>query len=198
MKTLIISILFAGFLMNTLPAQEVDRQLNEAHQAYQAGKLQDSRHALQQALHDIDLLIGAEILKLLPQSLGQMETQESEDHISSMGIAGILVSRNYVYNEGEKSASVNIMGDSPMLAGVNALLSLPVFIGDSNQKRIRVGGQRALLQKNDDGEGGISWDVQVPMGTTLLSFNATGFDDENTITEMVNSFPVEEIARLTR
>ena len=198
MKTLIITLLFAGLLVNTLPAQEVDRQLNEAHQAYQAGKLQDSRHALQQALHDIDLLIGAEILKLLPENLGEMQTRENEDHISSMGVAGILVTRSYIYNEGEKSASVNIMGDSPMLAGVNALLSLPVFIGDSNQKRIRVGGQRALLQKNDDGEGPVSWDVQVPMGTTLLSFTASGFDDENTVTEMVNTIPVEEIARLTR
>lgn len=189
--------LMAGILCNVY-TQEVSKQLNEAHAAYGSGKLQDARFALQQALNEIDMVIGAEILKMLPAEMAGMPKNTQEDNVTTVGIMGLFVTRYYRAPEGEDHVSIQIISDSPLLSGYNALLAMPVFFGDANQKRIRVGSRRALLQKNEDEQGNLSWDVQLPLGNTLLSFSCKGPGDENTVTELVNSIPVDEIERLVR
>lgn len=198
MKKTIIIILLLGFSFIPVNAQEVSKQLQEAHSAYNSGNLQEARFALQQAMNEIDMAIGAEIMKLLPSAMADIPLSESEDNIATAGFMGIIVNRHYNAQDTDKTASIEIISDSPMLTGVNALLSLPVFMGDSNQKRIRVGSKKALLQKNENESGVVSWDVQVPMGSTLLSFSCSGIDDEKTVTELVNTIPVDDISRLTR
>jgi hypothetical protein len=93
---------------------------------------------------------------------------------------------------------VEIITDSPLIAGINAILALPLIASDPNQKRIRVSSYRAMLTRSDDGAGNVSWDVQVPMGSTLLTFKSNGPTDEKTVTDMVNSIKVDEILRLIR
>jgi len=198
MKKIFLSILFLGLIFTNLTAQDVGTQLNTASSAYGSGNLQETRFALQQALHEIDMAIGAEILKILPASLNNMPKEESGDNVSSVGLMGLMVGRKYSATDGSASASVDIITDSPMLAGINAILALPMIASDPNQKRIRVSSYRALLTRSDDGAGNLSWDVQVPMGSTLLTFNCQGPTDEKTVTDMVNSIKVDEILRLIR
>jgi hypothetical protein len=184
--------------LGSLRAQDVNNQLNEARSSYTSGNLQDARFALQQALNEIDMAIGAEIMKALPVSMGGLPMNESEDNIATAGYAGLFVSRSYYGSEVSQNASINIITDSPLLSGVNALLALPAFMADKDQKRVRVGGYRGILQKNEDSEGAVSWDLQVPMGSTLLTFNCNGFNNESTVMEMINSINVEEIGKLIR
>jgi hypothetical protein len=194
----IFTILILSGLSITLMSQEVSKQLGDAQSAYATGNLQESRFALQQALHEIDMAIGAEILKLLPGAMGTMKLDPTEDNVSSVGSAGIFITRRYKAGEGKEDSSVEIISDSPMLAGINALLSLPMFTSDPNQKRIRVGGYRALMTKSQDETGAISWNIQVPMGSTLLTFNCNGLQEERKVTDLVNTIKLEEIAKLTR
>lgn len=199
MKKIITTLIFAALVIVGLRAQDVNAQLNEAKSAYKSGELQNARFALQQALNEIDRAIGAEIIKILPQNMGSMSFIEAEDNITatSMGFAGLYVSRTYKAEE-DANASLQIMSDAPFLAGVNALLALPSFASDPNQKRIRIGGYRALLQKNQDDSGTISWDVQIPVSSTLITFNCNGIESENEVTEMANTIPVEQIAKFAR
>jgi hypothetical protein len=185
-------------MIQPLVSQEVDKQLNDARSAYTSGNLHDARFALQQALREIDMAIGAEILKILPQSMGNMKLDESDDNVTTAGFAGLFVTRTYNAEEGDDYSSVEIITDSPLLAGINAMLALPMFMGDSNQKKIRVAGYRGLQTKNEDETGAVSWDIQVPMGTTLLTFKCSGPTQESKVTEMLNTIKFEEIAKLTR
>lgn len=198
MKFTYTTLVFLGLFITTLSAQEVSKQLNEAGSAYDAGNLQETRMALQQAIHELDMAIGNEILKALPATMHNMPIVEENDNVSSAGNMGIFVSRRYAAPENDNYISIEIIGDSPMITGVNALLSLPVFIGDSNQKRVRLGSRRALLQKNESQEGIHSWDVQVPMGSTLLTFSLQGDMDEKTVTDLAATLPLDQIERLTR
>jgi hypothetical protein len=198
MKKLLIftMVLLAGF---SIPGytQEVDKRLGEARAAYESGNLEAARFALQQALNDIDLAIGQEILAALPDRMGDMGPSEADDQVSSsgMGYVGLFVSRTY-QNDGDASVRVQLMGDSPLLAGINTILALPLIAGDSNQKRIRVGGYRALLQKNE-GEGGeISYDVQIPFGSSLMTLEFKGISDEGVVTSMAGTIPVDQVSRL--
>ncbi len=201
MKKIILLLILAALIHNPLKSQEITSKLNEAHTAYSSGNLQETRFTLQQSLHEIDMVIGAEILKILPVKMGNMQAIEDEDDITatSMGFTGLYVNRKYgTGSEENQSASIQIITDSPLLTGISAMLALPIFGSDPDQKRIRVGSYRALLQRSQDATKGISWDVQIPIGNTLVSFNCTGIEDEKNITELVNTIPLDQIANFTR
>lgn len=198
MKNIVTTLFIAILVVSGLRAQDVNAQLNEAQSAYKSGELQNTRFALQQALNEIDRAIGAEIIKILPVTMGNMPHVETEDNITatSIGFAGLFVSRSYKADDA--NASVQIMSDAPFLAGVNALLSLPSFVSDPNQKRIRIGSYRALMQKSQDDSGKVSWDVQIPVSSTLITFHCSGVDSEQAVTDMANTIPVEQIAKFAQ
>ena len=65
MKYLII--LIAGMTCTlTGMAQDFAKAMTTAKSAYNAGKLEETHFALQQAMQEVDLIIGKEVLKLLP------------------------------------------------------------------------------------------------------------------------------------
>ncbi len=198
MKLLYTTLITLGLFFGSLSAQEVSKQLNEAGSAYDSGNLQETRMALQQAIHELDMAIGKDILDALPATMHNMPIDQENDNVSSAGDIGLFVSRRYAAPENDHSISIEIIGDSPMISGVNALLSMPVFIGDKNQKKVRLGSRRALLQKNDTQDELNSWDVQIPMGSTLLTLSLQGDMDEKTVTELAGALPLDQIERLTR
>ena len=177
-------------------AQDVPGQLNQAASAYGTGDLQGTRTALQEALNEINQVIGKEILDLLPATLAGMEKVAAQDNVTgaNLGFAGLFVSR--FYGSTDKNASIELVSDSPLMAGINALLSLPVFLNkDPNQKRITVKGYKALLTRSTDEAGNVSYDIQLPAGNSLLTFKCTGIPEENAVTGMINSLPLEEIMK---
>ncbi|MFP4288847.1 MAG: hypothetical protein ACLFQS_06295 [Bacteroidales bacterium] len=199
MKKIYLSqIIICLFFTNVSHGQEVDQYLEKATSSYASGDLHETRYALQETLHQIDMAIGAEILKILPESMGKYSYQEIEDNTTSAGYAGLFVNRSYIGDTETHSAAIQVMGDSPLLSGITALLSLPMITGDSNQKRIRIGSYRALMEKNEDDMGYVSWNVQVPMGNTLLTFECRGNETESEVTEMLSLLQLEQIAQLTK
>jgi hypothetical protein len=202
MKRTIFSLLIAIliFPLQGVFAQEgVESAIDEARKAYRAGDLEAARFNLQQAMTEVDLAIAREVLALLPTQMGDMAFTDTDETVGSaaLGFAGLFVSRTYL-SENESSASVQVIADSPLLAGINTVLSLPIGAFDSNQKRVRVGGYRGLLQKQDDGNGSISWDIQIPFGASLLSLNFKGIREEKDVLDMAGTIPIDQIARLVQ
>lgn len=200
MKTFrIILIMLMLCVSSSVLGQEVDKRLEEARSAYGAGNLEAARFALQQAMNEIDLAIGKEVLAVLPSRMGELGAVTADDQVSSagMGFAGLFVSRNYK-GTGDASVELQVIADSPLLAGVNTILALPFIGGDSNQKRIRVGGHRALLQRNESEGGQVSWDIQIPFGSSLMSLTFKGIREESAVTGMADTIPVDQVARLVQ
>ena len=197
--TLIISVCLYMVLSFTARAQDANPSLASAKSSYSAGSLDDARFALEQALQQIDQAIGKEILKILPKNLTGMDYIEDQDNVvgTNLGYAGLFVDRNY--GSGEQNASIDIIGDSPLMAGLNAMLALPAIVtsGDENQKRIKVNGYKSLLQKDTDSEGNTSYSVQIPANTTLITLNVQGFS-ENDVISMANTIPVSQILKLAQ
>ena len=180
-------------------AQEIGPTFSDAKSSYSSGSLDDARFALEQALQQIDQAIGTEILKILPTNLSGMNYNDQEDNVvgTNLGFAGLFVDRNY--GQGEKNAGIDIIGDSPLMAGLNAMLALPAIMtqGDQDQKRIKVDGYKSLLQKETNSEGVDSYTVQIPASSTLISLNVTGFS-ENEVISMANMIPVTQILKLAQ
>jgi hypothetical protein len=180
-----------------LYSQDIQANLDAARSSYQSGDLENARFALQEALNFINQAIGQEILGMLPESIGGMAKTEGGDNVTGtgMGFAGLFVSRTYTGDN--KNSSVEIVGDSPMMAGINALLAMPAFMSsDPNQKRIKISSHKALLTKSTDDQGIVSYDIQLPYTNSLLTFKCTGVASENEVVAMASSLPVDKIAKM--
>ena len=195
-----MAILLAGV---TLPVfgQDVAGNLEQARNAYSKGDLHDSRDALRQALSEVDQQLGKEILAMLPASLGELPYIEDEDQVMSNagGITGMHLNRSY--RDEHRSIDLELIDDSPLLATINRLLTLPSFlgVGDPNQKRIKIHGYKALLERQaDDSTGVVSYTIQVPFNRSLFTFRSRGFEGENEVTGMAASLPLEAIVRMTK
>ncbi|HNS17309.1 MAG TPA: hypothetical protein PKH94_07175 [Bacteroidales bacterium] len=199
MRTVLFSFLMIlSLLAIQAGAQDVNGQLNTATASYASGDLENARFMLQESLNGVNQALGKEILELLPATLGGMNALTDADDVAgdNMGFAGLYVSRDY-QNE-SRDASLEIISDSPLLASVNSILTMStMFSSDPNQKRIKVGSYKALLTKSESTDL-ISYDIQMPFGSSLLTFKTTGIPDEAEVTGLVNALPIADIVRLAQ
>ena len=196
-----ILLILAGFVIPGafISAQEVTTTLNEALSSYKSDNLEDARFALQGALNGINQAIGKEILAILPDEMNGMPKVETGDDVTGIntGFAGLFISRSYMAEN--RNASIEIVSDSPLLAGINTILAMPGFMtSDENQKRIKIEGYKALLTRSTDGEGMVSYDLQMPFSGSLLTLQCAGIEDENEVITMAKKIPVDEIVTIAR
>lgn len=198
MKNLIYIFLVASV---TVAAQDFDSHVATAKSSYSSGKLEDARFALEQALQDLDVLIGKEIMAMLPTKLGALSYNEQADNVTGGGGgigSGLFVSRTY--GEYPKSGKVDIINNSPLITSLNAILAIP-FVGnsaDGSQKVVKVQGYKAVLNKRENSETGkTGYTLQVPMNNTLFTLE---MDDtnENEIQSLANSVPLQKIAQMAQ
>ncbi|MDP4210595.1 MAG: hypothetical protein Q8928_17435 [Bacteroidota bacterium] len=196
----IVPIIIVIFVSTNAKSQDVASKLKEAQSAYSSGSLDNARFALQQALEEINKAIGKEILGILPVKMGDMPYVEKEDNVTgaAMGNSSLYVNRKY--GTDDKNVKVEIISDSPLLAGINAMLAMPSFLGtgNANQKRIKIAGYKALMQKNSDDNGKTSYDIQVPFNQSLLTVRCQGISSENDAISMANSIAIDKIVKLAQ
>ncbi len=193
MRKITYTLILCAFAFG-LQAQEFAAKISEAKSAYNSGNLENTRFALQQAMSELDMVIGQEVLALLPETIGGLAINSEDDNStgSGLGFSGVYVHRNYGDDAGEE-ASIDLITDSPLMAGITAILAMPTFLGgtDNNQKTIKIDGYKSLLQKNDTG-----YDIQIPLQNSLLTFHYSGTKSESDVISMVNNLPVTKIAQL--
>src|SRR5690606_12368719 len=187
---LILTILVTGF---SLYAQDFNKNLTIARNAYSAGKLEDSRFAMQQMLQELDIISGKEVLKVLPAKLDALDANTANDNVSgAAGFAGAVIHRDY--GSGDETASIEVISNSPLIASVNAILAIPFIgrAGGGDQKVIKIEGYKALIQKSTDGQK-TTYDVQVPLNSTLVTLKTEGYDGD--IEKLALTLPVSQIAK---
>lgn len=193
MKKLLMSVLGLAACFS-VRAQDFNKYLTSAKTSYSAGKLEDSRFAMQQMLQELDMISGKEVLKMLPANLGSLNANTANDNVSgASGFAGVVIHRDY--GSGDKTSSIEIISNSPLIASVNAILSIP-FIGagsHGNQKIIKIQGYKALVQKDEE-ISKPSYTVQIPLNSTLVTLKAEGISNDEVI-NLANSLPVSDIAK---
>ncbi|MFZ2906871.1 MAG: hypothetical protein WAZ98_11760 [Cyclobacteriaceae bacterium] len=201
MKNLILSILTIG-VCTVVMAQDFNASISGAKSAYASGNLEDTRFNLENALREVDIAIGKEVMKVLPTSLGGLAYNQKDDNVTGMSssFAGLFVHRTYGTAEG-KNANIDIVSDSPMMAGINAILAMPMIMntGDGSQKVIKVQGYKTLLTKQSDENGQTTgYDVQTPFGNSMLTLHYDGNISEAEITKLASAIPLEKIIAIAQ
>jgi hypothetical protein len=190
----IISIILLAMPLATLA--QFDTHIATARAEYSKGNLEASRFAMQQLLQELDIQIGKEVLAMLPAKLDALAANTKNDNVTAnTGLAGCLINRDY--GAAPKTARIEIMSNSPLIASLNALLAVPFMgnSGDGTQKVVKVAGYKSILQKNVDTETNQeNYTLQIPLNSTLLTLTA----DKSTEAEVLkwaNTIPVDKIAK---
>jgi hypothetical protein len=194
MKKIILSIiLFAGYTQAN--AQDFDKRLAEAKAAYAAGKLDDSRFAMEQMIQELDIVTGKEVLKLLPTKMGDKSVYTKDDNVSgSSGFVGVVIHREYGTVD-STNAELEIISNSPLIASINAILSMPFMGASGDNKIIKINGYKALVEKVSGSYDRTDYQIQLPLNSSLITFKAPGASQDDVI-KMANTLPVSDIAKM--
>lgn len=180
-----------------LLAQGFDKALGTAQTAYTGGKLEETHFALLQAMQELDLTIGKEVLKLLPPKMEDRQVKTADDNVSSnVGFIGATIHRSY--GDTSREAELDIISNSPMIAMLNTMLNTPMLGGmmsDANNKNVKVQGYKGRLTASDLSDGKKKYELQIPLGSALLTFSA-GDCTEAQMLAMANTLPMQQIAKL--
>lgn len=179
-------------------AQDFAKAMATAKSAYNAGKLEDTHFALEQAMQEVDLIIGQEVLKLLPPKMDTLTSNAKDDNVAStVGYVGATIHRSY--GKGQKKADISIISNSPLVAMMNSFLNAPLLGGmmsDGKTKKVKVQGYKARLEKQDgSAEGKNNYELMIPLGSALITFKVDDCTDTQ-ILALAETIPLQQIAKL--
>lgn len=192
-KIIFLFIVLIAFTQSQ--AQEFDKRLSEAKTAYASGKLEDSRFAMEQMLQEIDIISGKEVLKILPAKMGDKAANMKADNVTgSSGFFGVIIHREYGTTD-STNINLEIISNSPLIASINAILSIPFMGASGDNKIIKINGYKALVEKVTGANDEVNYEVQLPLNSTLITLKAPGFSKDDVI-KMANTLPVADIAKM--
>ncbi|TAG07814.1 MAG: hypothetical protein EAZ42_12400 [Verrucomicrobia bacterium] len=143
----------AFFLLLSSASMRADQILTEieaAKKAYEAGDAAEASLALNQALALLNEKKSGSIGKALPDKIGEWAGAEIEDQSAGMamlGGGGVMLSRSYT--KGEKSASISLSADSPMLATFLGMMGNPAMATAMGMKMHRLGDEKAMINEKE-------------------------------------------------
>lgn len=182
-------------LTNTTPP-DVAQQIVDAEKAYKTASYSEARYSVQQALLGVELQLGREILKSLPQTVSGLATDTTKDRVTSTswGWSNLTIQR--IYNKDDKQLEMTV-GNMPMYAGLANIYFSGVYSqssGDNpNVKQIKVKGNKAII-KYDQNEG---YTVLVPLGQSgMIAWQGINFANETDMMTAVNTFDVDRVKKL--
>ena len=191
--SILIPILFFTL---ALQAQDFSKDIADAKTAYSSGKLADAHFSLEQAVQEIDMIVGKEVLKLLPDKMSDQPANSKDDQVSAnVGFVGATIHRDY----GTTGSQIEIISNSPLITSLNAFLNMP-FVGgmmrNSTTKVVKIQGYKSRLEKQGDNENGKpNYQLQIPFKSALITVTANGMD-ENSVMSFANTIPLDKIAAL--
>ena len=185
------------FIATKGSAQNFTADITNAKTLYGAGKLEDAHFALLQAMQEIDLIIGKEVLKQLPDKMDAFTANSKDDNVTStVGFVGTTIHRSYGTSD---DVDLSIISNSPLVATLNAFLNTPMLGGmtskNGDNKIIKVQGYKGQLTKETNSNGQTNYTIQLPIGSSLITFTGKNTTDTQ-IMAWANTLPLQQIAKL--
>jgi len=180
-------------LVTTPP--DVNKSIEEAETAFNKKEFTRSRHAIRQAILGVEMEIGSDILKGLPDKVELLGKDPERDRVTSnsIGFVGLTVER--VYASDDQELEVTIGNDAAILSAVNMYLASGTYAQSSDEqdyKEVDFQGYRGILEY-DDYEG---YTLSVPFGqSSVLVVNGVNFAHEDAIMKAAGHFDLNQIKK---
>jgi hypothetical protein len=181
-----------GGLTNTPP--NVPENIASAGSAYGKGNYREAKNAVRQAILGVEMEIGQNILKSLPETVKGLGKVAEEDRVSSMSIGFVGLTIERTYRGGDQQLKVTIGNDAALLSAVNLYMTSGMYTSseETGQKQVTFKGQQGVLAY-DESSG---YTLSVPFGQSSI-FVAEGinFSDEKEIMAAAEEFDLEKIKK---
>ncbi|MBC8047370.1 MAG: hypothetical protein H7Y00_11285 [Fimbriimonadaceae bacterium] len=168
---------------------QADTFIKEAQDFLVKKEYKQAQLSLQDAINDINMLIGAQIAASMPDDINGLKSDGKGDiNSAAMGMmgGGMQITKTYHHaTNKENDAEVQILANSPLLSSMSMYLTNPAMLGPE-YKSVRVGTNRVILKSEmedyyGDGSAGKkirSTEIQIPLSQTLITIHANGFASE--------------------
>ena len=172
---------------------DIDAYLTSAGAKYKSEDYEGTRFDLQRSLTELDIVISKKILEMLPTTLAGLEANISTDEYvaNSAGFAGVYISRTYGGTTGSQQIEINLVDDSPMMAMVSQFINMPMMVGMSGNKSVKIDGYKGMMEVSESGDN-VEHAINIPSGQSLLTINFSGFDESKAV-QAANQVPVGQI-----
>jgi hypothetical protein len=186
-----------GGLTNTEPP-DVKVQMTEAETAHSAKNYSDARYSLQQALMGVEIQLGRQILKSLPQTVVSLPADTLQDKVASTqwGWSNLSIQRAYK-NGADKQLTITI-GNAGIYAGLANMYFANANMMEANGnkqnfKQVKVKGNKAIIQY-EDSKG---YTLIVSLGqTSMIVWECINFANEQEVMTAANSFDIDGIKKM--
>ncbi len=134
----------------SLHADPVTDEIDAAKKAYESGDQAEAQVALNQAISLLSEMKATSLGKALPDAIGAWTGGEIENQsagLSILGGGGIMLNRPYT--SGDKSVSIGLSADSPLLATIGGYMGNPAMASAMGLKMHRIGDQKAMINDKE-------------------------------------------------
>ena len=173
---------------------DVKENLSTAESVFGQGKYSEARYAVQQAMLGVEMHIGQQILKSLPETVGALQADPKADQVTSTGWgwAGLTIKREY--NKDDQQLRFTITNNSAWMQAINLYFANAGYAqqtgGQQNWKQTRIKGYRAVIEYND----GSGYKLSVPLGqTSLLLYEGVNYATEQDFMNAANTIDIDSI-----
>lgn len=203
-----LSIFFAGIILSNFVFAQADytKYVATARTSFAKPDLEDTRYNLMLALQQLDMKVGQEILKILPEKMDSLTAQKKKDNVlaNSAGWIGTTIHREYGINPLNK-VDVDIVSNSPMVASLNAWLNNPMFAQMGGRKSMKVDGYKGSytfenVETTDTSGKAISKprsEMQIPIFSSLVTIKCENMKEDDFV-KMLNTLPISKIAEMLK
>lgn len=182
-----------GGLSQSIP--DVNQNITDAEVAYNKKSYTESKAAVRQALWGVELEMGRNLLKSMPETVEGLKAVPEEDRVSSTGIGfvGLVIERIY-RGKDDMELRTSIGNDAALLglAGMYMMGGVYQSTDETNQKKIRFKDHSAVIAF-DDYDG---YTLSVPFGqSSIFVLKGANFDNENDFMAAANNFDINKIKK---
>jgi hypothetical protein len=206
MKKLSLIFLSLIFCLTVFAQADYTKYMATAKTSYTKPDLEDARYNLMLALQQLDMKVGQEILKILPEKMDSLTAQKKNDNIvaNSAGWIGTTIHREYGVTQQNK-VNVDIVSNSPMVASLNAWLNNPMMAQMGGRKAMKVDGYKGSytfeMYESADASGNAiktpRSEMQIPIFSSLVTIKCENMKEDDFV-KMLNTLPISKIAEMLK
>jgi hypothetical protein len=184
-----------GGLVTTPP--DVKQNLADAETSFKTGSYGEARSAIQQAMLGVEMEIGQDILKSLPETISSLKKDPTADQVSSTGWgwAGLTIQRVYTGGD-DKELTVTVANNSAWMSAINMYMANGAYSqtsnSDQNWKHTKVKGHKAIIEFSEDS----GYKLSVPLGqSSILVYEGINFATEQDLMAAANTIDIEALKK---
>ena len=179
-------------LVTTPP--DVKENVSTAETVFKEGRYSEARYAVQQAMLGVEMQIGQQILKSLPETIDDLKVEPKADQVTSTGWGWVGLTIKREYNKDDKQLRFTITNNSAWMQAINLYFNNMGYAqttgGEQNWKQTRIKGLRAVIEYSD----GSGYKLSAPLGqTSLLVYEGVNYANEQEFMKACETIDINSI-----